>query len=378
MILVEDPYTPTNEEGAPFKASFDAEWRLDTGLTRLTRHIRTKRWRRHPYFPPHEVREIAEELSKMKRGAPVPDRYEYVEITEAMHAPPAVAPVVAKPVPSFTLKTSTASNASPSVSTPTLTSHTPIAHMTAPEMPISATPAKLTVSLPQSTPIAAAPSLMTPSTPLAHQGTISVPSTPATPATPSQTPSGGGIFKFKFGSSAKKAAPIGEDASATPTSAAAATPSTGPKFVISAPSMVPAAQPVSASLNVPTVAPTIPSATTMPTTTTTAPSIGNFTNPNAMAVDVAPPPSIPTESSAPAPSANSAEYEMKLNQRTQLARQKVSEEAQLAKQIANAQNEKNVMMKKRMQQSATDIQARIKKLEEQIAQLDQALQAFGV
>jgi transcription initiation factor TFIID subunit 7 len=374
MLLVEDPNGMSSEEGDRFKPSFDAEWRLDTGLTRLTRHIRTKRWRRHPSFPRAEVERIAEELSKMKRGAPIPDRYEYVEITEVTHAaPPKPAPtlLVAKPTSSVTVKATTASQASnKSSSSPSPSLSAPNAAQTpATTLSISTAP-KLTVSLPQSQASGNTPSSM-------NTSSLLTPSTPATPATPTPVTAtvGGGKFKFKFGAGAKKTTTTGEEANANNAPTAAAGASTGPKLVFAS-----SAQSV-ASNSSPVVS-TNPQTFVAPQSTAIAAPIAN---PNAMAVDIAPaptppPPSVePTSASATlAPGTNSAEYDAKLAQRAGLARQKVSEEAQLAKQLANAQNEKNAMMKKRIQQTATDTQARIKKLEEQIAVLDQALQAFGV
>jgi hypothetical protein len=78
-----------------------------------------------------------------------------------------------------------------------------------------------------------------------------------------------------------------------------------------------------------------------------------------------------------APAMNSAEYETKVSQRTNLARQKVAEEANLSKLNTSAQNEKNLMMKKRILGQISESQAKIKRMDEQLAVLDRTLQQLS-
>lgn len=308
MLLVEDPNAP--EKSEKFQAKYDHDWRLDSGLTRLTRHIRTERWRRQPGFSKAEVEKVADELQRMKRGGPVPDRYEYVEVTEAMiHPPEPVAMPAPKPAPS-------------PVVPPATTTPNPIAK------PAPATP-------------------NTPSTPQ-----------PVVTTTPGPLKA---VFKF-----AKKSEP--------------GTPSTPTITVTTVPSTTQAVAGTTAQTPLPIAVPSMP---------VQAPS-------NAMDVDVplpatspaipqpstTPQPLLPPQSLAPpmsaSPAPGNAEYEQKVAQRAALARQKVSEESQLAKLNISAQSEKNMMMRARILQNVATSQAKIKKLDEQLADIDRVLHGFGI
>jgi len=108
----------------------------------------------------------------------------------------------------------------------------------------------------------------------------------------------------------------------------------------------------------------------LPTTTTPVPVAQN---PNAMAVDLPSTSVEPVASASTSAGAAGAEYDALLERRTALATQKVNLEAQLAKETATAQAEKNMMMKKRIQQSIGTIQTKLKALEEQIAEIDKSL-----
>lgn len=345
MLLVEDPDANHQIEGRDsFRASYDLEFRLDTGLTRPTRHIRTKRWRRHPIFNRDEVTRITDELSKMKRGAPVPDRYELVEISDPVVPPPAVV-------------------TAPSV-VPRTIAEKPVTTASTPQ------PAITPVSLGVTKPVA----VEAPKT-----GTESpAPATPKLGAAP-------GKFVFKFGG--KKTTPATpSDATASPAPGVLSSPS---------PAAMPGQQPMEA---LPPLINRASTATPTPAPTATPPLFAPTpTNPNQMQVDptpsllaspapsaspsVASQPSLaPSTSSTPAPVApgpNREEYDAKLAQRQDLARRKVNEEANLARQLTLLQNEKNALLKRRIQDTVNGIQNNIKKLEAGIAELDAALQQFG-
>lgn len=328
MLLVEDPATKGQDsENNINKATFDAEWRLDTGLTRLTRHIRTKRWRRHPTFSRSEVEKVAAELLRMKRGGPVPDRYEYVEVKEP---PPSPAP--APPL------------ATTAVSAPKATEPPTVSQVS--QSPAPTAVPKLSVVLPQASP---APSV--PQTPQPLQ-------TPQTPQTPVQ-----GRVVIKFSKRAPDATPAVTQTAAAPTVShptLATTLSTPGTPATSAP--ISTQTPVSSATNV------MPG---LERTASPAP---------AMSISTPQPPQIPVVSGS-APSAamqvNSAEYDAKIAERTILAKERVNLDAQLTKHMNQAQNEKNLLMKKRLQADVATTQARIKQLDEQIEELDRFLHQFS-
>lgn len=338
MLLVEDPDVVNSEEKSDsFRATFDAEFKLDTGLTRLTRHIKTKRWRRHPSFNPNEVTRVADELSKMKRGAPVPDRFELVEVHE-----PVVPPTVVE-APKLSLGPRPAA---------------PTASVTPAPIPIpkaaaaTPTPLRVNTTLPPTT----IPSTNTGSSMVGQSPAVATPATPATPAT--------GKVVFKFGKKAAAAPPTGAS------SPASSTPASGPSAAVT-PSMTP----------VPTYAP--PTQVAPPTHA--APPQHAVHSSSAMDVDLPPPTAAPAAqvpavaSSAPAaPSgAGREQYEAKLAQRTDLARRKVAEEANRARLAASLPEQKNAMIRKRIQDNITNVANTIAKLDAQIAELDRELLQLG-
>lgn len=333
MLLVEDPdLANSDQKPDSFKVSFDAEFRLDTGLTKLTRHIRTKRWRRHPSFHPNEVARVADELSKMKRGAPVPDRFELVEVHE-----PVVPPAVVE-APKISL------GARPAASTASVTAAPiPIPKATAAAAASVSTPLRVNTSLPPTT----TPSTNTGAAMVGQSPAIGTPATPATPAT--------GKVVFKFGK--KAAAPPPTDASAPASTAPAAVPPTT------------AAPPVA---HAPTyAAPVVPQ---QPIQSSSAMDVD--LPPPAIAATVSAPASAPTMPAAPS-GAGREQYEAKLAQRTDLARRKVAEEANRAKLTASLNEQKNAMIRKRVQDNLTNVVANIAKLDAQIAELDRELLQLG-
>lgn len=340
MLLVEDPDAANVEDKGDnnFRATWDAEYRLDTGLTKLTRHIRTKRWRRHPSFNPNEVQRVADELSKMKRGAPVPDRFELVEVTEPIVPPTVIeAPKVSlgRPTPS----------AHPSTTAPT-SLHT---------TPSTQTPLRVNTTLPPTNTSSAAPANATPSA-VAPSAT-----TPATPSTSSTK------FVFKFGAKKTSAQPAAE-------SGAAATPSVGTASSAPPPTLPTAQTPMRP--NVPLSGSPLTSQATPSITPASVP----YSNPNAMDVDRAPS-ATPVSASAPSATASSTiapgseMYEAKLAQRADLARRKVAEQALLAKNTTSLQDQKNQLLRKRMEDAIKTHTANIAKFDAQIAALDRELGA---